>query len=125
MDGTISNSYASGTVSGNYGCRRFGWEYNDGTISNSYASGQLVEVLEIYVGGLVGYNDIGTISNSYASGNVMEMFSVGGLVGFNDFGTISNSYATGNVTETIYVGGLVGGYLMEQFQTLVYDKRNK
>ncbi len=41
MSGTISNSYATGTVNGNYD-----------------------------VGGLVGYNGYGTISNSYATGNV-------------------------------------------------------
>ncbi|WP_217222099.1 GLUG motif-containing protein, partial [Aliarcobacter cryaerophilus] len=62
---TISNSYASGTVSGSIGSS--------------------------YVGGLVGYNH-GTISNSYTSGNVDGYFSVGGLVGRNDAGTIEDSF---------------------------------
>ncbi len=69
--GTISNSYASGSVNGNnYVGGLVGWEFYAGTISNSYATGTVSGTI---VGGLVGYN-IGTISNSYASGTVMEFY---------------------------------------------------
>jgi trimeric autotransporter adhesin len=85
-----------------------------GTISNSYATGSVTASSGgQYVGGLVGYNNIGTIINSYATASVTGSGSntaVGGLLGENA-GTVSNSYATGNVTGgtgSIYIGGLVG-----------------
>ncbi len=58
----------------------------------------------MYVGGLVGYNNIGTISNSYATGSVNGTNLVGGLVGYNDTGTISNSF----YDKTKYTGNGVG-----------------
>ena len=108
IDGaTISNSYATGSVSGTdyYVGGLVG--YNNGTISNSYATGNVSGVG--ILGGLAGEN-AGTISNSYATGSVSGSdYGVGGLVGFNT-GTISNSYATGNVSGSgsYAVGGLVG-----------------
>ncbi|MGJ0313568.1 hypothetical protein NG750_03495 [Aliarcobacter cryaerophilus] len=96
----------------------------NGTISNSYSSGSVTGTN--YVGGLVGYKWDGTISNSYASGNVNGNSNVGGLVGYmNNYFfnvTISNSYASGSVTGTNHVGGLVGynnfGTILDSF----YDK---
>ena len=80
VEGTVSNCYATGTVSGYGG-----------------------------VGGLVGGIEAGnTVSDSYSSGNVSGEEGVGGLVGIN-IGAVSNSYATGSVTGGAYVGGLVGG----------------
>ena len=71
---------------------------------------------DIYVGGLVAYNDGGTISASHAGGPADggdgEDDRVGGLVGENNSGTITASYATGDVDggdgDTDRVGGLVG-----------------
>ncbi len=84
--------------------------YNDhGEITNSYAIGSVSG--KKYVGGLVGYNDYGDITNSYATGSVRgtsAISAVGGLVGTNYKGTIKNSYATGSVSGNDYVGGLVG-----------------
>ncbi|MDK2051933.1 GLUG motif-containing protein, partial [Aliarcobacter butzleri] len=95
--------------------------YNDfGTISNSYASGTIRGTA--YVGGLVGYNDFGTISNSYASGSVNGHSYVGGLVGVNDNGTISNSYAAGNVNGYFDAGGLVGENDNGTISNSFYDK---
>ena len=115
VGGTIKNlgavaSYVKGSmqaVGGLAGC-------NKGTITNSYATGSVTGTGGTgtnYVGGLVGENS-GTISNSYATGNVTSTGTystyIGGLVGCNN-STITNSYATGNVTGTgSYVGGLVG-----------------
>jgi len=94
-EGSISNSYATGNVSGcgnnTYASGLVG--INRGTISNSYATGN-VSGCGNWVGGLVGSN-AGSISNSYATGNVSGRLA-GGLVGVNT-STISNSYATGNV----------------------------
>ncbi|ABI68388.1 GLUG motif-containing protein [Syntrophomonas wolfei] len=78
---------------------------NSGTITNSYATGAVTGV-NYYVGGLVGWN-YGEIANSYASGTIAGTEDVGGLVGGND-GEITNSYASGTISGTEYVGGLVG-----------------
>ncbi|MCX5637952.1 MAG: hypothetical protein NTX52_09710, partial [Planctomycetota bacterium] len=86
---------------------------NQGTITNCYAIGNVSSEFG-FVGGLVGYNYRGTISSCYASAAVSGNCDVGGLVGLMKEGTIENSYATGSVSETIsetaygYVGGLVG-----------------
>jgi hypothetical protein len=91
----VSGSYGTGGLVGQ----------NDGTVSNSYASGN-VSGSDFHTGGLVGYNK-GTVSNSYATGNVSGSIITGGLVGYNK-GTVSNSYSTGSVTGSSYTGGLVG-----------------
>ena len=110
--GSISGSYATGSVSNDYYCAGGLVGYSDGsTISDSYATGS-VSGRGSYVGGLVGYNSSGAISGSYATGSVASDDRVGGLVGYNYYGTISASYATGSVAGSgNYVGGLVGrGY---------------
>jgi len=89
---------------------------NNGTISNSYASGSVQG--QANVGGLVGRN-AGAITNAYATGSVQggvgnasgtAVTSVGGLVGANS-GTITDTYAAGTVPSTAGVvagSGLVG-----------------
>jgi uncharacterized protein (DUF2141 family) len=79
---------------------------NAGSITNSCATGAVTG--SEYVGGLVGYNLVGDITNSYATVAVSGGTWVGGLAGYNDWATISGSYTTGAVTGTAYVGGLVG-----------------
>ncbi len=86
-DGVVSQSYASGSVSGST------WVgglvgYNDSMVSQSYASGNVSGTS--YVGGLVGLNN-NMVSQSYASGSVSGTTSVGGLVGDND-GTVTTAY---------------------------------
>ena len=108
-NGTISNSYSSGSVNGDRNVGSLVGSNNEGTISNSYSSGS-VSGTDRRVGGLVGQNRTGgTISNSYSSGSVSGTGSrVGGLVGANG-GTISNSYSSGSVSSNApNVGGLVG-----------------
>jgi hypothetical protein len=64
---------------------------NNGTVSNSYFTGSVSGVFfGSNVGGLVGVNN-GTVGNSYTTGSVSGRSSVGGLVGDNE-GTVSNSY---------------------------------
>ena len=110
-NGSISNSYVTGAVSGSI---RSGGLVGDnaGTISSSYASVNVSGGVNV-AGGLVGFNDsVGTISSSYATGMVSTQNFAGGLVGDNA-GTISSSYATGPAASTTTVvlsrtGGLVG-----------------
>jgi hypothetical protein len=113
--GTVSNSYATGTVSGS--ARGIGGlaGLNYGTISNSHATGRVTNgtsTSNSWSGGLVGYN-YGTITSSYATGNISGSdYSAGGLVGYDGGSAqISTSYATGSVTGTStgdFIGGLVG-----------------
>ncbi|UCD21865.1 MAG: hypothetical protein JSW22_07530 [Chloroflexota bacterium] len=63
---------------------------NDGTVSNSYSTGGVTGNFG-RVGGLVGRNE-GTVSNSYSTGSVTGNEHVGGLVGWIYNGTVSNSY---------------------------------
>ena len=79
---------------------------NNGTISSSYTTGTVSG--DYYIGGLCGYNYYGSISDSYATGAVSGNYSVGGLCGENH-GTISSSYTTGTVSSIYgNVGGLCG-----------------
>ena len=132
--GTVSHSYATGSVSG-YGCvgglvgsNAFGvisssyattgvsggFKYldglagcnNGGTIIASHAAGSVSG--DTRVGGLVGDNS-GSVIASYATGSVRGQKYVGGLVGRNDDGSISASYSVSEVTGGHYIGGLAGG----------------
>ena len=112
--GSLSNSYASGSVSGSGNTSYVGGlvGYNTESLSNSYTSASVSGETSAFIGGLVGYNT-GSISNSYASSGSGLLSggsnsNVGGLVGRND-GSLSNSYATGMVSASAStVGGLVG-----------------
>ncbi len=118
--GKVSNSYATGTVTGDESIGGLiGLNYNNGIITGSYAT---VNVSGDYrVGGLVGQNgstwdQSGTVSDSYATGSVSGRRIVGGLVGDNwqeqergdEGGVILNSYAIGRILGIRSVGGLVG-----------------
>jgi hypothetical protein len=107
-DGTVSNSYATGSVNtfrGHSG-GLVGLNQKEATVTESYATVSVNVNTSIYAGGLVGLN-AGTVNKSYATGSVDGDSIVGGLAGEND-GTVSNSYATGNVSGSSSVGGLVG-----------------
>ena len=119
--GSITNSYATGSVSGNNtgsdnhvgGLVGINGSNRDNTsigrITDSHAT-CAVSGSGVNVGGLAGVNS-GTITNSYATGNVNgRNDDVGGLVGTNQSGaSIVNSYATGDVEHgNNNVGGLVG-----------------
>lgn len=105
--GAISNSHATGAVTagGSYVGGLIGFGY--GTVTNSYATGAVSGGAR--VGGLIGYSGV-AVSNSYATGTVTGGSNyVGGLVGYSYYGTISNSYSTGAlISSANYVGGLLG-----------------
>ncbi|MDD4261165.1 MAG: X2-like carbohydrate binding domain-containing protein, partial [Syntrophaceticus schinkii] len=101
----ISGSYTTGTVNGQQRTGGLAGE-NGGTITNSYATGAVTGA-GTYVGGLVGFNTK-AISGSYTTGTVNGKKRTGGLAGENK-GTSTICYATGAVTSADdYVGGLVG-----------------
>ena len=105
-DGTVSNSYSIGSVTGKEHVGSL-VGHNGGIVSNSHSSGSVTG--DSRVGGLVGWNQA-TLSNSYSSCSVTGNWSVGGLVGDNWYyeSTVGNSYSTGSVTGGSRVGGLVG-----------------
>ena len=117
--GSISRSYATGTVTAPYspsGGQVGGLVgyLNGGSVTASYTTGAVTGGGN--VGGLVGYagNTLSSsISGSYATGAVTAVApgtitaNVGGLVGYL-WGSITSSYATGAVSGDDYVGGLVG-----------------
>ena len=92
---------------------------NNGSITNSYVMGSVSGSLQ--VGGLVGQNNNGSITNSYAMGSVSGSRQVGGLLGVSIGGSIINSYATGSVSGSLQVGGLlghnIGGSIINSYAT--------
>ena len=80
---------------------------NFSNISNSYSTGSVSG--EYSVGGLLGYINTGfSITNSYSASSVSGNTDVGGLVGSNSYGSTINCYSTGSVNGSNRVGGLVG-----------------
>ncbi len=104
----FSQSYASGNVNGIVDSEYIGGlaGYSDGEISESYATGSASG--DSYIGGLLGYND-DYIENSYSSGPVSgSNHSVGGLVGFNEY-NIFDSYTVSPVSgDAEEIGGFTG-----------------
>jgi hypothetical protein len=103
-NGTVSNSYAIGSVTSS-GTNVGGLVGKNDfmLVSNSYATGSVSGTAR--VGGLVGHNNAGTISNSYATGSVSGSSYVGGLAGRND-GTFSNSFWDSSVNPALAgIGG--------------------
>ncbi|MDX9900250.1 MAG: GLUG motif-containing protein, partial [Aliarcobacter sp.] len=113
---TISNSNASGTVSGNENIGGLvGLHESSSTIENSYATGAVKGTTD--VGGLVGQSSSSTITGSSARTNTNTVSvhssgtNIGGLVGYTLSSTISDSYSEKNVstnTNSNQIGGLIG-----------------
>ena len=109
---SISQSYATGAISGNWFTGGLVGRSENSTISQSYASGSVTG----YAGGMGGLagSSIGVskIEHSYATGQVSGHGAVGGLVGqISPNAQISYSFATGRVTNVANgsgFGGLVG-----------------
>ena len=119
-EGTVSNSYSTGSVGGNWYVGGLVGR-NSRTVSNCYSTGSVSS--SYAVGGLVGTND-GTVSNSYSTGLVSGSYEVGGLVGRNDIGTVSNCYSAGDVNGAgNTVGGLVGFKYSGTVSNSFWDKQ--
>ncbi|MGU3492567.1 YDG domain-containing protein [Xanthobacteraceae bacterium A53D] len=105
-DGTIRNSYASGSVSGNGNAGGLVGHSEASALHNVYATVDVTTSEN--AGGLVGYTSTGSITNAYATGTVTGSGWVGGLAGANFGSHFSNVYATGAVDGAGSLGGLVG-----------------
>ena len=107
FEGTITNCYNAGSVSGteNYVGGVSG-DNSQGIITNCYNVGSVSGAENCYVGGVSGENYNGTIANCYNAGSVSgtEDCYVGGVSGENDNGTITNCY----YDSTIYTGNAIG-----------------
>jgi len=111
--GTITGSYATGTVSGySYVGGLVAENKSGGAISDCYATGTVNG--RDYIGGLGGNNSGATISDCHTSATVNPNPAtgthVGGLVGQNSSSAIiSGCYASGTIEAgASYAGGLVG-----------------
>jgi filamentous hemagglutinin family protein len=109
--GSITNSYATDTVTANGGSQYAGGlvGINTGSISTSFTSGSVSDLSNgggVQIGGLVGQNN-GPISNSYSTAVVNGTANTGGLVGINN-NSVTSSYSASVVTGGNH-GGLIGG----------------
>ena len=115
VGGNVSQSHATGAVSGTAGSIGGLIGDNEGAVTQSYATGTVSGLNN--VGGLVGVNGFdpsydSEVVQSYATGSVSGATSVGGLVGYNTFsGSVTTSYSLSAVTGGVGatdVGGLIG-----------------
>ena len=124
--GDITDSTFSGSVTGERYVGGIAGGTGAPTISNSSASGSVTGLAggEGNIGGLVGGGSA-TITDSHADVTVTGATgtaNIGGLLGYGDLSvTVNNSYSTGTVTGDERVGGLVGtlagGYIEESYST--------
>src|SRR5262249_8415951 len=114
-DGTVTQSYATGTVSGAQQVGGLVGE-NGSVISFSYATGAVVGTGQD-VGGLAGRSrNTGSVRQSYATGPVSgTSTNIAGLIGNNGTGSVTQSYWDTNTTGqgtgcgvTACVGGATG-----------------
>jgi rhodanese-related sulfurtransferase len=78
---------------------------SNGSVSDCYISG--IVSGDSGVGGLAGHNIFGSINMCHSDGTVSGNSTVGGLVGYSD-GSITASYSTAAVNGAGDIGGLVG-----------------
>ena len=107
----ISNSYATGNVTGAEDMGGLVGDAEGSTIFQSDATGNITGFVESG-GGLAGFSYGTDITESFATGNVTNGEYMGGLAGSFGDGTILNSYARGNVLISDETnGGLVGDFV--------------
>ena len=100
-----------------------GYNKKDGTVTNCYNTGYVSGAAGL-VGGVIGYNR-GTITNCYNTGGVSGDSYVGGVIGYNSGGTITNCYYNSSIYTGNAIGYVdrnttcekVEGKTTEQFQT--------
>ena len=100
-----------------------GYNKKDGTVTNCYNTGYVSGAAGL-VGGVIGYNR-GTITNCYNTGGVSGDSYVGGVIGYNSGGTITNCYYNSSIYTGNAIGDVdrnatcekVEGKTTEQFQT--------
>ena len=107
-DGTVTNCYNTGYVSGAAGLVGGVIGYNRGTITNCYNTGGVSG--DSYVGGVIGYNSGGTITNCYYNSSIYT----GNAIGYVDRNTTCEK-VEGKTTEQFQTGEVA--YLLQESQT--------
>jgi uncharacterized repeat protein (TIGR02543 family) len=119
-NGTIQNSYVSGSVSGDIYTGGVAG-YNNGTIQNCYGTSSVSG--GSYIGGVAGLNK-SVIQNCYATGRINGTNYIGGIVGLNNPGTIQNCTALNSIITTSggvnanigrVAGSVSGGFMYNNY----------
>ena len=95
--GTVQNLTVSGDISGDMYVGGVVGYNNGGTVTGCTFSGSGTVSGGMYVGGVVGDNNGGTVENCHNIGEVSGN-RVGGVVGYNNGGTVKNCYNAGKVS---------------------------
>ena len=103
--GTISQSSATGQLSGDSSCGGICGAIYAGTIDQCASMCQLNNASAYDIGGVCGSSSYSTIQNSYFSGSVLGYSSVGGLCAHATGGSMINCYSSGSVAGTLNTGG--------------------
>ena len=119
--GTVSHSYATGSVAGTGAIMiggLIGWTEGSAVVSDSFSAVQsakgLSDGLVGIQGGLIGQTEPGTsVVRSHATGDGAR----GGLISTANGTSISDCYATGKAFLGGLVGSLVGGSIVNSFAT--------
>jgi filamentous hemagglutinin family protein len=127
LTGTIMNSSSSASVTG--GDADVGGLVGksiDGTVTGSFATGSVNGGAGSVAGGLIGWGDNFTVSYSYATGSVTQSTAAannfaGGFAGDLEFSTVNSSFAGGPVSTAGTTGNpaLAGGFVGNLLSTTV------
>ena len=102
-NGTVTNCYNTGSVTGSNGVGGVIGGSNS-SITDCYNTGSVTGRLD--VGGVAGYNS-SSITDCYNTGSVTGSNGVGGVIGGSN-SSITDCYNTGSVTGSNSVGGVAG-----------------
>ena len=116
--GSISNSYASGSIKGGNQLGGFVGYGSSDTLLNVYSTVDLQGSSEI--GGLIGDVRSSFIGNSYYNGTLLGTNSTGGLAGYRIGGTVVNSYWHDEMTSNDITDNYTDGVALS-----TVDMKNK
>ena len=105
---TVSDSYATGNVSGDGSLGGFAGDISSVTVLRSFATGT-VTTTSGNAGGFAGVVVAATLTDVYARGAVSAAYTAGGLAAGATGVTVTRAYATGAVVGQLAAGGLIAG----------------
>ncbi|NML48472.1 filamentous hemagglutinin N-terminal domain-containing protein [Ramlibacter sp. G-1-2-2] len=103
--GTVSRSYASGSVSNSF---QASFQVGDVFARLTTVNASFSVAGDQYLGGLVGQN-LGRVSSAYATGSVTNDFRINYGTGIIDSSQLNFGSASFNISSNSFVGGLAGG----------------
>ncbi len=106
--GTVENCHNTGAVNGSASYTGGVAGNNSGTLTDCYNTGTITTGISSYTGGVAGRN-YGAVTKCYNTGLISGASSVGGVVGDNNQGTVTNCYNTGDISCVFDGAGVVGG----------------